>query len=511
MPTYTINNTRIAKNTFFMYLRTLITMCISLYTSRVILRTLGEVDFGIYNVVGGVIVLFSFINGAMTSATQRHLSYELGKETPEVSSIFSACLMVHFVLSVIVLVLAETVGLWFVNTQLNIPSERMNAALWVYQFSIICCIIAINRVPFDSSIIAHEKFTFYAYSGIIESVLKLVIVFILVSFSADKLIVYSILICCVTIIMTVMILLYNRFAFPDIRLVRVKDRKIYKNIVSFSGWTIFGSFANMARHQGISIVNNIFYGVVVNAAIGVAQQVNGTIDRFVSSFQLSFNPQLTKAQANGDRQAQSLLIVRSSKFSYFILLILTCPVILNLEYILHLWLGEFPQYTTEICVFILIASLIDCLSGPLWVTVFASGKIKYYQIVISIVILLNIVVAIICGKLHWEPQYVYAGMCFINTLSLIVRLYYAHKEAQLSVSFFLKKSLQPVALVTLVAGLPSVLLIYFLGAAQNFITLLWQTVLIVLIVIATVWLLGLTSDERNKFTILIKGKLRFFK
>lgn len=510
MPESAVNNKRIAKNTFFMYFRTLCTMLISLYTSRVVLHVLGVDDFGIYNIVGSVVVMFSFLNGAMTSATQRYLSFELGKNESDrsISTLFSACLNVHIILALIIVFLAETVGLWFLNYKMNFPAERMAAVNFIYQFSIIVCAINVVRIPYNASIISHESFTFYAYMGIIEAVLKLGIVYLLQLFYFDKLKLYSVLIALVAIVIFITYYAFHHIAFKDIRYSKVHERSIYKQLISFSGWTIFGSFANMGRHTGVSVVNNIYYGVAVNAAIGIAQQVNGALDQFVSGFQQAFNPQLTKTQAIGNKDLQHSLICRTSKFSFYILLLFTCPLIANLDYVLGLWLGDFPPYTKEICVFILLASLIDSISGPLWVAIFSTGEIRAYQVLISIIFLLNIPIAILCGYLELEPQYVYAGCCLINVTALIVRLYFSYKKVGLHLGYFMKQTIYPILLLSIFSALFLFGFYYFIHPANDFITFAWQSIVYIAFIGGLVFFVGLTDSEKSSIVQIMKLHFR---
>ena len=363
-------------------------MLISLFTTRVVLSTLGESDFGIYNVVSGVVVLFTFINGAMTTSTQRSLSYELGKGNGNISKVFSACLNLHLLVGLAIIILAETIGLWFLNHKMNFPIERIEAVNWVYQLAILVCLSNVLRIPYNALIIAHEKMSFYACMGLIEGLLKLGIVYLLSMFGLDKLIFYSFLVFAVSVLSTILFVIYSKYNFSDVRYTKFVDKNLYKQLISFSSWTLFGALANLGRNQGMGIILNIFYGVTINAAIGIANQINASVNQFVAGFQQAFNPQLTKAEASQDKEYQTDLIIKTSKYSYYIMFFFAVPLLFNLDFILDLWLGEYPTFTKELCVCIIIASLIDSISGPLWVTIFATGKIKSYQICISILFLL---------------------------------------------------------------------------------------------------------------------------
>ena len=490
-----------------MYVRMLFLLLISLYTSRVVLRALGEDDFGTYNVVGGVVVMFTFINAAMTTGTQRHLSYELGKPDGNVGRIFSACFNIHLWLATTVVLLSETIGLWFVNTQLVFPEGRLPAVNWVYQFSILACVFNILRVPYNALIIAHERMTFYAYMGIIEGVLKLLIVFLLTLAPIDKLVFYSLLITLVIGIITVGYFFYCSFYFRDIRQEKIQDKLLYKRLLGFSGWTLFGSFANLARNQGVSFIINIFYGVTLNAAIGIANQVNAGITQFVSGFQQAFNPQLTKTEASLDRQYQQVLIGRTAKLSYLIILFVSLPILYNLDYILSLWLGEYPAYTSSLCKWIVIASLIDSISGPLWVSIFATGKIKTYQIIISLFLLLSLPLAILCGKLGWHPQFVFAFLALLNLLAIVIRLFFLRKLIQLDIHQFVISVFIPIVTTSLLIIPILVIVKRFLSVANSFWLFLVQSCIIVFYEIIVIALVGLTKSERNGLWRIVKTRV----
>lgn len=483
-------------------------MLISFYTSRVVLQALGAEDFGTYNVVGGVVVMFTVINSAMTTGTQRHLSYELGKADGNIRRIFSACLNIHIWFAVVIAILAETIGLWFVNTQLNFPEGRIVAVNWVYQLSIFACVANIVRVPYNAAIIAYEKMTFYAYIGVIEGLLKLFIVFLLSYALFDKLIFYSILMFVVVTLITAAYYCYCRRSFTEIRYISVHDSALYKSLLSFSGWTLFGSVANMGRNQGLGMIVNIFYGVTLNAAIGIANQVNAGITQFVTGFQQAFNPQLTKAQAASDKSYQTSLINKTAKYSYLVILFFALPILYNLDYILTLWLGNYPAYTQEICLWIVIATLIDSISGPLWVTIFATGKIRSYQIYISSLIILNLPLAYMCGKLNWSPQYVFAFQAFINLVAIITRLAIMKHMIDFSLLRFTKEVFLPVSFVTF-AMVPAIYAVYSqYSFASAFVPFLAQSLGLLTYETIIIALIGLTKYERVKIKHFIKGKIK---
>ena len=502
------SNKKIAQNTIFMYIRMLLIMAVTLYTSRIILQTLVESDFGTYNIVGGIVVLFTFINTGMTTGTQRHLSYELGKPNGDVATIFSACLHIHLWLSLIILLLSESLGLWFVNTQMNFPEERMVVVNWIYQFSILSCISSIIRAPFNAAIIAYEKMSFYSFSGIIESILKLLIVFILLLLPWDKLFVYGFLVLIVSILILFWYILFCHTKLKGIRIKSGVDQKLYKQLLSFSSWSLLGSFANVCYQQGVNIVINIFFGVGLNAAVGIANQVNGALSTFVNSFQQALNPQLVQSESNNNRERQRDLIYKSAKFSFFIMLMLSYPLVANLDYVLHLWLGEYPSHTSEICTIIIMGVLISCLSGPLWVTIYATGDIKKYQIIVSIVALTVVPIVYAGGKLGMTPEV----MFFVRSLNyvgvLIVQLILLKDYIRFNILDFVNKVIIPSIIVLVVCvAFYAVIKNSIFNTCSSLLHFLIQTSVYIVFLLFSVWFMGLSRVERKSLLSIIERKI----
>ena len=500
MQNQSANNKRIAKNTLMLYIRMFLLMLVSLYTTRIVLSALGETDFGIYNVVGGFVVLFTFINGAMTTSTQRSLSYELGKNDGNISNVFSTCMNLHLLVGVAILILAETIGLWFLNHKMNFPLERMDAVNWVYQFAILNCLSNVLRVPYNALIIAHEYMSFYAYIGLIEGVLKLLIVYLLSLFGFDKLIFYSFLMFAVSSLTTMCFVVYSKNKLSHVKYTKTANKDSYKQIVSFSGWTLFGALANLGRNQGISVLLNMFYGVTINAAIGIANQVNASVNQLVTGFQQAFNPQLTKAEASQNKEYQTELIIRTSKYSYYIILFFAVPLLFNLDFILGLWLGEFPLYTKELCICIIVASLIDSISGPLWVTIFATGKIKNYQVSISILLLLILPITYVCGSNDLKPYYPYVFYAILNFFAIFLRLFYLKKYITFSLSLFFKKVLLPIFFVSLLIFLCCLTLPDENKLLMSFILILFEFIVI--------FYIGMNAAERTQILQLLRYKIK---
>lgn len=385
------NNKRIAKNTILLYLRMLLTIVVGLYTSRVVLNTLGVSDYGVYNVVGGIVAMLSFLNSALTAASQRFISFELGRgDKDKLKTIFCTSVTIHAVLALIIFIIAETVGLWFVNTHLNIEPARMTAANWVYQCSILTFMLTIVSVPYNSCIVAHEHMNAFAYVSILEVILKLLIVYLLLVINYDKLITYGILVLCVAFIIRLIYGLYCKKHFEECTYHFTFDKTLFKEMFSFAGWSVVGNLGFSFKDQVANVILNIFFGTVVNAARGVALQVNGIISGFSSNFIMALNPQITKQYATGNTQNSMNLVYAGCRYSFYLLALVSIPIIINMDYILKLWLYKVPEYTSEFLRLALVAALINSIAQPLVTALQATGKIKVFQISICIVMLLEL-------------------------------------------------------------------------------------------------------------------------
>lgn len=486
----------------------LLILVVSLYTSRIVLQALGEDDFGIYNIVGGIVILFTFINSAMATGTQRHLSYELGKENGDVPAIFSACFRIHLWLALVILVLAETVGLWFLNTKMNFPEGRMEVVNWIYQCSIISCLIGIILTPLTAAIISYERMSFYAYLSILEVFLKLAVVFILQIILVDKLLLYAALLTGISIIVFFANVLYCRQILPEIRFKKVKNSTLYRKLLSFSSWSLFGSLANVGYQQGINIIINLFFGVGLNAAVGIANQINGAVSQFVSGFQQALNPQLVQSEALKDRNRQIDLIYKSSKFSYFIMFLISFPLMVNVACVLSIWLGNYPQHTAAICNLILISILISCLSGPLWVTIYATGKIKAYQIVVSSIALSIIPITYIGGLFGMPPEQMFMIRASNYVFVLAVQLLFLRRYISLCILSYSKMVLFPVVVVSMISIVFYIILQKFMPSADSLWSLIYQTAIYVFVMVMLIWFIGLNRTERQNVVNIVFSKLQ---
>lgn len=504
------DNRRIAKNTLALYVRMGVSMIVSLFTSRVVLQTLGVEDFGIYNVVGGVVVLFSFLNAAMSSATQRFLNFELGRrDFAQVGRVFSMSMSVHFAIAGAVLLLAETLGLWFLNAQLNIPAERMAAANWVYQFSVASTLLGIMLVPYNATIIAYERMTFYAWASIATTFLRLGIVYLLVIGNADKLVLYAALTFAVGVLMQIVHVVYCRRAFPRTAVYRpFRDKKLFRELVSFSGWSLFGGVANMANSQGINMVMNIFCGVGVNAAMGIANQVNAAVYQFVGNFQTAFNPQIVKLYSSGEREAFIRLIFRASKFSYFLMLLLALPLMLNADFVLSVWLGDVPEYAADFARWTLVFLLVESLSGPLWMSVQATGKIRNYQMIVSAFIFTNLPLCVLLLWCGFSPVWVLACRAGINVLTTLWRVFYLRGKVGLPSWKYLREVVGKVLCVSAAAACVPTLVWLSVPTESAWARLFASCAVSVVCVAGSVWFLGFSKHERDALRAIFKSRFK---
>lgn len=411
---------RIAKNTLLLYFRMIFIMLITLYTSRVVLSTLGVEDYGIYNVVGGVVATFSVISGSLSASISRFLTYELGRQNKErLTTVFSTSVNIQICLSAIIVILAETVGLWFLNEKMNISPERMTAANWVYQCSIITFIINLISVPYNATIIAHERMAAFAYVSILEVVLKLLVVYLLAMSPMDQLQFYAILIMLVALIVRIVYQVYCTRNFDECRYHFVFDSSILKQMSAFAGWNFIGASAGVLRTQGVNVVINLFYGATINAARGISVQINTAVTSFANNFMTALNPQIMKSYAIGDFDYMNKLIFKGARLAFYMLLLLSLPIIIEAETILKIWLKEVPDHSVEFVQLILLFALCEAISGPLITAMLATGDIKRYQIIIGGTNLLNLPISYILLKVFGFADYPEITMIVAIVLSFI--------------------------------------------------------------------------------------------
>ena len=417
------SNKRIAKNTLLLYIRTLFILLVTLYTSRVVLNTLGVTDYGIYNVVGGVVAMFGFINSSMSSATQRYITFALGKGDKEnLQKVFSTALQIHVLIAILIIILGETVGLWFMYTQMQIPADRMDAAFWVLQCSIVSTAVMIISVPYNADIIAHEKMSAFAYISILEAVLKLAIVFALVLSPFDRLIFYAFLILAVQLLIRLCYSHYCSRHFEESKYRHVWDKSLFKEMTGFAGWSMFGNLAGVLFGQGLNMLLNVFFGPVVNAARAVSVQVQSAIQQFVGNFQVALNPQITKTYAKGEMDEMHKLMFRSARFSFYLLLFLSLPVLFETNFILTVWLKTVPDDTVIFLRIMICTSLIYTLANPLIIANQATGKVRKYQIVCGSILLMILPVSYVCLKLGCPAYSVFIVHFVMESIAQLARM-----------------------------------------------------------------------------------------
>lgn len=419
------NNRTIAKNTLLLYIRMFFLILVQLYTVPIILRTLGIEDYGIYNVVGGIVSMFSFIGGSLASASQRFIAFSLGKgEKEELVDVFNTTITVYYIIAIVSFLLLELLGAWFLNFRMNIPADKMYAANWVFQLSLLTFLISLTSIPYNSAVIAHERMSLFAYLGIMECIMKLIIAISLPLFLYDRLIVYSVLLCIIAIIIRIVYQVYCYRHFAECRIFRLKfDSLSGGRMISYTGWNMIGSVALLLRQQGLNIVLNLFFGPLLNAAHSIAQQLNGVLTQFINNIYMASRPQMTKLYATGQRDAMWMLVRSSSKMSFFLLTYISIPVFIELDFILKLWLGEVPVYTVGITRLFIASLLVETLVNQLIGVFQAANKLKMYQICSSTVLLLIVPVSY-CSLLMYPdspllPYWISLGISVLYISSIL--------------------------------------------------------------------------------------------
>lgn len=499
---------RIVKNAVMLYFRMLLTMAVALYTSRVVLQTLGVEDFGIYNVVAGFVMMLGFLQGAMSSATQRFLAFELGKsDDRDVHRIFSMSLNVHILIAIIVLLLGQTIGLWFLETQMTIPIDRMIAAKWVFNLAIVTFMIEIIKVPYNAMIIAHEEMSIFAWMSIITVLLKLLIVFMLVWFGIDKLILYAILSLAVTFIVFMMYAGYCRIKYIESKFRFYWEKNLFKVMLSYTGWNLWGSIAVILSSQGVNILLNIFFGPTINATRAISMQVSSTLNNFVQNLQVAINPQIIKSYASQDIAYMHQLNCYGAKYNFFLLFFLSIPVLINTDFILIMWLGSIPEYTSIFVKLTIVNILIDCISAPLMTSAQATGKIKLYQTIVGGILLLNLPFSYFVLKMGGEPYSVLFVGIGASIFAFIARLIIVNKLIYLPITVYLREVFGRGMLIISTVG---ILYYFFLVFLLKDISFWWESVIISLCVFFAIAIFGFGNLERSAISNQIKNIVKRF-
>lgn len=490
-----VKSKRIAKNTFLLYIRMLILTAISLYTSRVILNALGVVDYGIYNVVGGVVTMFSMISGSLSTAISRFLTFAIGKkETERLSDIFSTSINIQFLLALLIVLLAETVGLWFLNVKMVIPEERMTAAWWVYQFSILTFVVNLISIPYNAVIIAHERMSAFAYIGILEAVGKLVIAYCIVINPMDRLVFFAAMVALLSVLIRIIYGWYCKAHFRETDYHFVLDKSLLKEMFGFAGWNFLGSSSMILREYGGNLIINLFCGPSVNASRAIAGKVNSAVQGFINNFTMAVNPQITKSYASGDFEYMINLVYKGSRLSFYMMLLLSMPILLNAHYILQLWLGLVPDYTVSFVCLILLLAMSDILSNTLITSLLATGRVRNYQIVVSSLQLLNLPISYCCLRWGAQPESVIVVSIIISNMALFVRLYMIRKLIPIKINEFFFKVYLNVIKVALLSSVLPIALNYLIEEGLG--RLIIVTLFAVLNTLIVIYYIGCSQDER---------------
>lgn len=487
-----------------LYIRMILVMVVTLFTTRIVLKNLGVEDYGIYNVVAGVVSMFAFLNSSMAGATQRFLSFELGiNDEKRVNLVFCQSVLIHLLIAFIIFVLAETIGLWFVYNKLTIPPERFSAAMWVYQIAILSFIFQIINVPYHAPIIAHEKMNVYAWVSILDVSCKLGIAYLISVSPIDRLIFYSLLILMTTIVMFLFYRIYSIRHFNECRFHRLFDKKKFTEMFSFAGWNIIGNMAYTLRSQGSNILLNMFFGPAVNAARGLAHHVDGAVEQFVNNFQTASNPQIVKSYAQQEYNESLRLVCQCSKFSFFLMMLIGVPVFFQIDYILSIWLTTVPEYTAIFVQLILLNSIVDSISKAIMTYIKATGKVKWYMIIQGGFYLLTLPVIYVFLKLGFSPVSSMIVILVFTFLGTFLRLVVVRRiTGHFSIRYFARMVMVPAAMVGVIV-FGGFMLTSSLLSTDSFPKLIINTIIMVLIIAAIIWLIGINKSEKKYIKALV--------
>jgi O-antigen/teichoic acid export membrane protein len=474
----------------------------------VVLKTLGVVDYGIYNVVGGIVIMFSFLSNTMALASQRFFSFLLGKQDLlQLNRTFNMSIFIYLIIDLVIILLAETIGLWFLNTKMVIPPERMVAANWIYQFAILSLVITLLTTPYNAIIIAHEKMGVYAIMSIIEVSLKLGVVYVLVLLSYDKLKLYAVLTFTTTCLIGCIYFIYCKIKYEETHLKFYWDLKLFKEILNFSGWTLFGTISGLANDQGNNILINIFFGPKVNAARAIAFQINSAVSSFASNFFTALRPPLTKSYAENNFDYMIKLFYMSSKLSYFMLLLLSLPIMIETKYILSLWLSHISNYMVIFTRLILIYTLVISLQNPITTLVHATGKIKKYHVIIDSITLLCLPLSYLFLKLGYSPEYTLYISIIIFSIVHFIRIWLLRELVNFSIKSYLSNVLLVIIVVTFASIIP--LLFFEKLFIEGFVKLIVVSFVSCILVLINSYFFGLSKTEKLNVDSYILTILQF--
>lgn len=489
----------------------LLTMVVSLYTSRVILNALGVEDFGIYNVVGGLVTMFNIVSGAISVAISRFITFELGKNNlPKLQSVFSSAIVIQYIMCIAIFIIAETIGLWFLNNQMSFPESRLFATNVIYQITIVTFCITLLNIPYNATIIAHERMKAFAYITITDSFLKLSIALIIPFVAFDKLIIYVLLLLVVLICVRIMYVLYCKRHFEETRCQMKLDKSILKEMFVYSGWTYIGSSAALLRDGGGNILINIFHGPAANAARGIGVQVQNAVNQFSSNFMTALNPQIVKNYASGNYNYVHLLIFNGAKYSFYIMLLFALPILFNTKYVLFLWLKQVPEYTVWFVRLALIFALSETISNPLITAASANENIKRYQLIVGGIQAFNFPLSFLAMYLSFPPYTVFIIAIILSQLCMISRLFILRSMINLSIWLFIKKVYLKILIITMVSSVIPIILQPHID--KTFLGFIISALSCMLSVCLSTYFIGINKEERNMIlTYVSKVKQKIFK
>lgn len=498
----------IAKNTMFLYFRMMFTMLVSLFTSRVVLQKLGVEDYGLYQTVGGIVGFLSFLNSALSTGSSRFLTYELGTgDNDKLKRVFSTTLTIHILLAIVVVVLAETLGLWFLHHKLVVPAERMEAAVWTFHISILTAVFTLTQVPYNASIISHEKMSVFAYMSIYEVSAKLGVVYLLSVGTWDKLKMYSSLLFLVSVSMMVFYRIYCTRHFFETKYDFHLDKKIFREIAGFSGWSLFANLSIALNNQGILILLNIFFAPAIVAARAISIQVNMAVNHFVNNFRTAVNPQIVKRLASGDLEGSKRLLLASTRYSFYLMFILCFPICLTARTLLHLWLSVVPEYTVVFLQLIVVESIFHVFDSSFYTALYAVGRLRENALVSPMLMFLRFAIIYILFKAGCSPVALsWAGMINYMILGLVIKPVLIIKYAHYTWNDILSV-LRPCLTVALFS-VPIPILYTFVMNQESIFGFVSTVVLAVFITGLMVLRLGINEYERSKFVSFALMKFR---
>lgn len=506
MKNHSEDNKRIAKNTMLLYGRMGLMMIISFFTARITLEALGIVNYGINNVVGGLVSMFSLISSSLTSSSSRFLTFELGTGNKKrLNRIFITSVNIHIILAVIVVIAIETIGVWFLNNKMIIPINRLIAAHWVLQCSTITFVIGLLSTPYNAAILAHEKISIYAYISLFDAIARLTIVLSIKYYGGDRLILLSIISLIPILIKRFYYCYYCKKNFEECTYHFIWDKQIFKEMFGFAGWNLIGCTAGQMKDQGVNIAINLFTGPAINAARGIAMQINGIIGQFSSNFMIAINPQIIKEYANSNFERIHMLISKGARLSYYLFLLFSLPIFLEIETILNIWLGQVPAHTIFFTRLVLILSLVETTSHTLITAQLATGNIRNYQIVVGSILLMNLPVSYTLLKVGFFPEITLIVAIVISQICMIARLLFLRKSIKLSMRTFFQNVYLNIIIVTIIAAIAPIICYTFIS--PGYIRLVIVCFVSTIVSSATIYFIGCNNTERR----IIKGYIHNLK